>query len=512
MCHRIDDADCRAMRFRVGVNIGDAIADGTDLHGEAVNISVRLQTECPPGAICVTRAVRDHMQGRIDLAFESLGWLNLKNITQPVEAFALRPDAVTVTPKSIERSLVLGTGDALPLPDKPSIAVLAFSNMSGDHEQEYFSDGISEDIITALSRSRALFVIARNSSFTYKGHPVDVRRVARELGVRYVLEGSVRRSGSRVRVAAQLINAEAGDHIWADRYDRDAHEVFAVQDEISAAVADAILPVVSRMERQKSLRKMPQDLGAWEAYQRGLWHMSKSTKEDNEVALQFFVRALDLNCLFAAAHTALAQAIAFEHVIYYSRPLDEAMRLGMDHARAATEIDPDDAEAQAMLGTIHWGTGNYEAAWERTALALANNPNSPWATSLRGGLLVYSGRPKEGRDDLLAAIRLSPHDPRDTTSRLQLVLSYYYEHDYIAAAEAARSAIARHPGSLPPYRWLAASLGRLGYRQEAEIALKKAIEVSPQMFEQYVCSRPVYYRPEDHEHMLEGLRKAGWQG
>jgi adenylate cyclase len=248
--HDMDQPPDRVIRFRVGINIGDAIADGTDLHGEAVNVAARLQTECPPGAICVTRAVRDHMHGRVDTVFEALGSLNLRNISQSVEAFVLWPDAGATTPKAVERSLVLGTGEALPLPDKPSIAVLAFTNMGGDPEQEFFSDGIAKDIITELSRSRSLFVIARNSSFTYKGHPVDVRQVGRELGVRYVLEGSVRRSGSRVRVVAQLIEAETGNHVWAERYDRDVSEIFGVQDEVTAAIISAILPALSDTEQQ----------------------------------------------------------------------------------------------------------------------------------------------------------------------------------------------------------------------------------------------------------------------
>ena len=216
--HDADQPPDRAIRFRVGINVGDVIPDGTDVHGDVVNVAARLQAECPPGGICVSRQVRDHVQDRLDLVFEELGALNLKNIARPVEAFVLRPMTRRQSPKSVERSLVHGTGEALPLPDKPSIAVLAFNNMSGDPEQEYFSDGIAEDIITELSRSRSLFVIARNSSFTYKGRAVDVKQVARELGVRYVLEGSVRRSGARVRVVAQLIDAETGNHIWAERY------------------------------------------------------------------------------------------------------------------------------------------------------------------------------------------------------------------------------------------------------------------------------------------------------
>ncbi len=252
--HHADQPADRATRFRIGINIGDAIADGTDLHGDAVNVAVRLQAECPPGAICVSRAVRDHMRGRIDLTFEALGALSLKNIPDPVEAFVLKP-----APDAAGRP----QSDHLPLPGKPSIAVLAFTNMSGDPEQEYFSDGIADDIITELSRSRSLFVIARNSSFTYKGHAVDIKQVGRELGVRYVLEGGVRRSAGRVRVTAQLIEAETGNHIWAERYDRDVGEVFAVQDEITTAIVRAILPAVSDSELRRTLRKPPEMLGAW---------------------------------------------------------------------------------------------------------------------------------------------------------------------------------------------------------------------------------------------------------
>ena len=271
--HDGDQPPDRAIRFRVGINIGDAIADGTDLHGDAVNVAARLQAECPPGGICVSRSVRDHVRGRLDLAFEELGPLILRNIDRPVEAFVLRLGAGATTPKSVERSLVHNTGEPLPLPGKPSIAVLAFANMSGDLEQEYFSDGIADDIITELSRSRLLFVIARNSSFSYKGRAVDVRQVARELGVRYVLEGSVRRGGERVRVSAQLIDADAGIHVWAERYDRKLTDVFAVQDEITNAVTIAIEPAIADAEQRRALRKPPETLGAWEAYQHGLWHI-----------------------------------------------------------------------------------------------------------------------------------------------------------------------------------------------------------------------------------------------
>ena len=233
--HDGDQPPDRAIQFRIGINIGDAIADGTDLHGDAVNVVARLQAECPPGGICVTRAVRDHVRDRLDLAFEELGRLNLKNIARPVEAFIVRLEA-DAAQRSIRRPLGEDRNKALPLPDRPSIAVLPFRNLSVDPDQEYFSDGLADDIITELSRSHSLFVIAQNSSFTYKGRAIDVKQIARELGVRYVVEGSVRRAARRIRVNAQLIDGETGNHIWAERYDRALEDVFAVQDEITESL------------------------------------------------------------------------------------------------------------------------------------------------------------------------------------------------------------------------------------------------------------------------------------
>ncbi len=297
-----------AIRFRIGIDIGDAIADGTDLHGDGVIIAARLQAECPPGGVCVSRGVRDHVHDRLDLAFDALGSLDLKNIARPVEAFVLRTAAAADISNSARTLLIGNTAKNLPLPDRPSIAVLAFTNMSGDQEQEYFSDGIADDIITELSRVRWLFVIARNSSFVYKGNAIDVKRIGRELGVRYVLEGSVRRGGQRVRVNAQLIDAETGSHVWADRYDRDLTDVFAVQDGITLAVTGAIRPAVANAEQRRVLREPPTNLRAWESYQRGIWHLSRWRPEDLPQAREFFNRALELDPMLASAHTGLAIA------------------------------------------------------------------------------------------------------------------------------------------------------------------------------------------------------------
>jgi adenylate cyclase len=343
--HDGDQSPDRAIRFRIGINIGDAIADGTDLHGDAVNVAVRIQAECPPGDICVTRAVRDHVRDRLDLAFEGLGELMLKNIARPVEAFVVRPADVTDTSVSAKMLLSVDTGGTLSLPDRPSIAVLAFTNMSDDLEQEYFSDGIADDIITELSRIRWLFVIARNSSFAYKGNAIDVKQIGRELGVRYVLQGSVRRGGERVRINAQLIDTEAGSHVWADRYDRDLADVFAVQDEITLAVTRAIGPTVDDAEQRRALRRPPTNLGAWESYQRGRWYLTRFRSEDLPQAREFFNRALELDPTLAAAHTALGMMFTREGAMYASRPFLEALRLAEGELQKAVELDPNDADA-----------------------------------------------------------------------------------------------------------------------------------------------------------------------
>jgi adenylate cyclase len=499
----------RAIRFRIGINVGDVIPDGTDVHGDVVNVAARLQAECSPGGICVSRAVRDHMQGRLDVAFEALGSLNLKNIAHPVEAFMLSLATTVGTLQSVERLLVHGAG-TLPLPDKPSIAVLPFANLSADPDQEYFSDGVADDIITELSRSRSLFVIARNSSFTYKGRAVDVRRVAGELGVRYVLEGSVRRGGERVRVNAQLIDAETGNHIWADRYDRDLADVFAVQDDITLAVARAIGPAVTQAEQLRTLRKSPGNLGAWEAYQRGMWHLLRFRSEDIPRAREFFNYALELDPTLAIAHTGLAIAFNREGTEHSSRPLLEALRLYGDEAQKALELDPTDAEAHVVRASAVGSFGDYSAGFDHVERALSINPNCAMAYHFKGWLQIITGRPAEGRDAILRSIRLDPRRAFYPYSRNQIAMSYDLECDYETTVAEATRLIADRPDFPHAYRWLAAALGELARGDEARAALDKAIETGPDEFRLYVEQRVPSMRQIDYDHMLDGLRKAGW--
>jgi adenylate cyclase len=500
----------RAIRFRVGIHVGDAIADGTDIHGDVVNVAARLQAECPTGAICVSRPVRDHIRDTLGLVFEELGALSLKNIARPVEAYSIRP-LTTAISKSVERILVHGTEQALPLPDKPSLAVLAFNNTGGDTEQEYFADGVAEDIIAALSRCRSLFVIARSSSFTYKGRAVDVKQVARELGVRYVLEGSVRRSGTRVRVIAQLVETEAGNHIWAERYDRALEDVFAVQDEITMAVVTAIEPAISDAELRRILRKRPESLGAWEAYQRGLWHMAKWNATDNERAKALLHRATELDSTLGVAYSALAYLYLSDGLIFFARSLRDTAELAGEWARKAIDINPDDSDALAVLAQAAQFRDIREAL-ELASLALTSAMNSPWANSAKGAILIDNGSPAEGREFLLKSLRLSPRDPLNANVLNHIARSYYWEADYDSAVNVSTRLVTRYANHPTAYIWLAAGLGQSGRLGEAHEALKKAIEVSLRSVQMSVQIPHPWRRPEDHAHMLDGLRKAGWQG
>jgi adenylate cyclase len=396
----------------------------------------------------------------------------------------------------------------LPLPDKPSIAVLPFANMSSDPEQEFFADGIAEDVITALSHYPSLFVIARNSSFTYKGRAVDVKQIGRELGVRYVLEGSLRKSGNRIRVTAQLVEADTGNHVWAERYDRDLSDIFAVQDEITEAATIAVAPAIAEAERQRALRKTPQNLDAWAAYQRGLWHYSKFAPDDNALAQKFLQQAINLDPNFSGSYVGLAWAQIQANNLG-TRGLPETANSVAALARQAVALNGADAEARSLLCLQLWRRGDYEGALAEAERALATSPNLASAHHMLGATLIHSGRPKEGLVAVDKSIRLDPRGQQSADRLSQMVMGSYLCHDYEAAIAAAKRAIREHPEYPSTYRWLAAALGQFGWIEEAKEALEKAIAVAPAAFEMYVRQRVPWHRPEDYAHMLEGLRKAG---
>jgi TolB-like protein len=393
--------------------------------------------------------------------------------------------------------------------DMPSIAVLAFENMSSDPEQEYFSDGMADDIITELSRDRSLFVIARNSSFTYKGRAVDVKQIASELGVRYVLEGSTRRNGRRIRVNAQLIDAPSGNHLWAQRYDRGVEDVFAVRDEIAADVVRAILPTVANAERQRAMRKAPDSLSAWEAWQRALWHWSGGDLPNSR---DFLERAIALDPRFAPPYAMLAWLYLSEATTGVGPPFEETLVLAQVAARTAIELDHDSGIAHAMLAWVldHQRKGG--SALEEAETAINLSPNDPQGYLIKGHVLMLSGRPAEARDSLNIALRLDPHGPIAAVVLLKLSTCDYFERDYVSAEATARRVIRAWPEFPRPYLAHAAALGQIGSSDEARAALDAAIAASPFHFEYRTRSCPPYIRPEDHEHLLDGLRKAGWRG
>ncbi len=396
---------------------------------------------------------------------------------------------------------------ALPLPDKPSIAVLPFHNIGEDAGHEYFVDGLAEDIITALSRFKSLFVIARNSSFIYKGRAVDVRQVGRELGVRYVLEGSVRKGGERVRITAQLIDAISGAHIWAERYDRDLSDIFAVQDEMTASVAGVIEPALAEAEQQRVLRKPPDRLDAWEAYQRGLWHFCKYGPEENQAALSFFRQAIALDPNFAPGHYGYALALQWDIWHYSHRPFEDVQGIPRNEAQIAVALDDKDAMAHAVLAhMLMWGSQWEEAIAEaRTAHAL--NPNSAFVISMLGCVLGFGGYRDEALDRLRQAMRASPHDPLTWLWTLWTGFIQMSARRFDAALETLHQVVRLRPGVAPAHELMAACLAHLGRLDEASALL----ESIPAKFSEQLRRhqrRPPWIRPEDYAIRQEGLRLA----
>ena len=400
---------------------------------------------------------------------------------------------------------MLGDAKTLALPDKPSIAVLPFTNLSGDPDQEYFGDGIAEDILTDLAKLRWLFVIARNSTFTFRGKAVDVRSVSRELGVRYVLEGSVRRAGNRIRVTGQLIDATTGAHVWASRYDRDLSDIFAVQDEITAAIAMAIAPAIIDAEQKRTLHKSVERLDAWEAYHRGMWHFARGS-DDFQIARDFFQKAIDLDANFAAAYAALAASIMHIAYVFQTSSLGEAAQIGERLARRAVALDPSDAVVHVRLGHALYFHGDLEGCILKCEEALSLDANCAATYGLMGSALVFTGRLEEGRTSIQNCLRLDPLDPNRATRFLEFAVSHYFERNYEQAAQICRQAMRQYPNHAPSYRFLLASLGQLGRLEEGEALMK----IAPVGYDHYARHRPPWFGLTDHEHMLEGMRKAGW--
>lgn len=495
----------RRMAFRIGINLGDVIeqADGT-IYGDGVNIAARLESIAEPGGIVLSGTAFDQIDGKVDIGFGFLGEKNVKNIAKPVRAY--RAGLGVNQPRTKQPH-------AAPASKRPSIAVLAFENLSGDTEQEYFADGIAEDLITELSGLRWLQVTARNSSFSYKGQSPDIRSVGRELGVGYVVEGSVRKGGNRVRITAQLIDTATGNHMWAQRYDRELSDIFAIQDEITATLAATLDTEVSDFERDRSRQKRPDDLNAWDSYQRGMWHLWQMGVENLEEARRLFERAIDLDPVLARAYAGIGHSCFIQAANYSSAPslslLDDATR----YAGQAVMLDDKDPMAHATLGRVHAFKGQYDAAIEETKIALDLNPSSALAHYVLGVAVWWRDQLPEALEELDIAIRLSPRDPHNWVTTHMRAFVHLSLGNYEAAVEDAKRA-SKHPvAGFWPQATLTASLAHLGFTAEAERAHAQLMKMRPDFTPRAAIE---VYSPMNYETLLphcrawiEGLNKAG---
>jgi adenylate cyclase len=493
----------RCIEFRIGINLGDIIVDEKDIFGDGVNVAARLETLAEPGGICVSRVVRDQVRDKLAVSFEDMGEQQVKNIARPVRAYRTLLAESARPPSPPPKTVV-----PRPLADRPSIAVLPFNNVTGDPEQGYFVDGITEDIITALSKWRWFLVIARNSTFAYKGKSVDLKQVRGDLGVRYILEGSVRKAGQRVRITCQLIDAANSTHLWAERYDRDLTDIFAVQDEITSRVVAAIEPALSRAESRRGATKRPEQMGAWDYCQRGFWHLNKLTGTDGAAAYGLFKTGVALDPDLAEAHLGLARALIVQ--LDYGSVQDFAplVREARESALRAAELDGESPYAQYVLAqTSHWA-GDVQAAIAYASRAVELNGNFALGHFYLGVALNLDGRHEEALEALEMGLRLSPRDPRVSTWLANKARVLYHLRRYaeaIEAAVAARRIKAHAYGSLV----LVASYAQLGRDEEAASALAEMRTLpggSAKITRWYL---DLYSDPTARAHMAEGLRRAG---
>jgi len=495
----------RRMRFRIGINLGDVIHDDTRIYGDGINVAARLEAIADPGSVFVSSAVYDQVRDRVAAAFEDLGDQQLKNIARPVRVYRLRlqPDRTTT---------LAPTGpQVLALPDKPSIAVLPFVNMSGDQEQGYFADGITEDIITGLSRLRWLFVIARNSTFTYKDRNVDVRQVGRELGVRYVLEGSVRKAGNRLRITGQLVEAESGSHLWAEHYDRAVDDVFTIQDQITESVIGCIQPEVYNAEHQRLRRKPPQSLDAWESLVRGMFLYSQHSDEATKEALRVLGRAVELDPSYAQAHGLWAVCLAWRAF----QGWEDRERAFAEAAKAADRAvtsDPAEPWGHVAHGFITIGSLRDEEAVAAFGRAIDACPNFAYAHGLLGAAHAQGGRPDQAIACIDHGVRLSPRDIFGDEYAFFYAVAHFQAGRYTQAGAAARFGIQQRPGHPGLYIIAAAAYGLAGEIDEAKQMVARLTTLVPGVSVADVEGTFFYRRPEDRRRVAAGLRAAGVGG
>ena len=489
--------ETKRIEVRIGINLGEVIVEGDDRYGEGVNVAARLQQLADPGGICVSGKVSKEVEKKLAFGFESMGEQRMKNIAEPIACFRVNLRPAPVTQPALP--LLIQPGSL----NKTTVAVLPFNNMSGDPEQEYFSDGITEDIITEISRFRSLSVIARNSSFQYRGKAVDVRRIGSELGAQYVVEGSVRKMGTRVRITAQLIDALSGNHLWSERYDRNLEELFDVQDEVTRTIVATVVGRLEDAEIKDAVRQRTENLAAYDTLLRGINLLRPSyVTEDNRRARELFESAVSLDSHYALAHAYLALALLVEHG-YGDAPIAVKDR-ALETALTAVKLDPDEGRCHRFLAIAYHHRGEFDLALSHFERAVALNPNDANGIARMGLALATSGgRADEGIALIRQAMSLNPFHPESYWD--DLAIATYAAHHYEEALEANRRIVGRKQ------YWysarMAACYAQLGRLDEAQAQALEALRLKPDF--RLSAVKLFYKNPADADHVLDGMRKAG---
>jgi adenylate cyclase len=501
----------RRIVLRIGVNLGDVIVEGDDLYGDGVNIAARLQALAEPEGIVISAKVHREVERKLPLNFVDAGDLQLKNVSAPIHVFRFVHGA---GPRS-----TWGAGASAPaLPiapavvlERPAVAVLPFQNMCDDPAQDYFADGVTEDLITALAAWRWFPVIARNSTFVYKGRSVDVTQIGKDLSVRYVLEGSVRRDGDRVRITAQLIEAASAHHIWAQSYDRKIGDVFALQDEITRAIIGALEPQLSRAEQQRALRKPPESLDAWDLSLQALAKIRQGSTRSLVEAESLLVRAVAMDRSSGYAQSLLALA-RFQGALFgWLDDPKHSLVSTYEAAREAVELDDGDWLAHALLGIATlWSHGDYEEALAQEEIAIALNPSAAMAYHFYGCVLTFDSQPAEALEKLQAVLRLDPRFQLRPTTLADIGLAHFLLGDCEAAVQFCKRAISEQGDHVRAWQRLAAALGCMGKQDEARTAFAQAMKLQPRFARPYVEATYPFRDPAHTELFLDGLRRAGW--
>ena len=495
----------RRIEFRIGIHLGDVVeeSDG-DLMGDGVNIASRLEGVAAPGAICLSEDAYRQVKARLDLSVSDLGNTQLKNIAEPIRVYSLQVG--TVGAKATATSEFPAALASTAPPTKLSIAVLPFANMSGDAEQEYFADGISEDTITALSKLSQLFVIARNSSFTFKGRNVNVQEVGRSLGVRYVLEGSVRKSGNRVRITAQLIDATTGGHLWAERFDRDLTDIFAVQDDVTQHIVGALALNLTEVDQQRLVTEQTDNLEAYDCFLRGREHLWRFTREQNSQARELLQRAIELDPKFASAHAFLAIAHGLDYINRWSTPPSTSVEHVEELATRAVALDDRNPYAHWALGIINLHLRRHDMAIREAERSIALAPNLAEGHESLGNALHYSGRSEEALACFDRAMALNPYYP-DMFLHFQAQAMFQLGR-YEDAVASLKRRLVRNPGTDVSRVLLAASYGHLGRFDEAREQWQEVFRINPEYSLEHRRKVLPYKNPSDFELVVDGLRKA----